>query len=133
MKLQVFDALDYLNITDLPMHDDCSPEANLDRDALTSWFNDPMMTDNTTVDYYRLWNIGKGCEHGSALDQMTMTYTSFTGYLRYAGGFSASLSSAIASLVGAPRVLQVTEIYDLIYYIKPINDGWGPCNLIYYS
>ena len=57
-------------------------------------------------DYYRLWNIGKGCEHGSALDQMTMTYTSFTGFLRYAGGFSASLSSAIASLVGAPRVLQ---------------------------
>ena len=27
-------------------------------------------------------------------------------YFRYAGGFSASLSSAIASLVGAPRVLQ---------------------------
>merc|ERR1712223_1527729 len=102
----VFDALYYLNITDLPMHDDCSPEANLDRGVLTSWFNDPMMTDNGTADYYRLWNIGKGCEHGSALDQMTMTYTSFTGYLRYAGGFSASLSSAIASLVGAPRVLQ---------------------------
>ena len=39
---------------------------------------------------------------------MTMTYVSFTGYLRYAGGFSASLSSAIASLVGAPRVLQVS-------------------------
>ena len=39
-----------------------------------------------------------------------MTYTSFTGYLRYAGGFSASLSSAIASLVGAPRVLQVKVI-----------------------
>ena len=38
--------------------------------------------------------------------QMTMTYVSFTGFLRYAGGFSASLSSAIASLVGAPRVLQ---------------------------
>ena len=118
MKLQVFDALDYLNITDLPMHDDCSAEANLDRDALTTWFNDPMMTDNATADYYRLWNVGKGCEHGSALDQMTMTYTSFTGYLRYAGGFSASLSSAIASLVGAPRVLQVTEIEFklLVYY-----------------
>ena len=60
---------------------------------------------------FRLWNgAEKGCEHGSALDQMTMTYTSFTGYLRYAGGFSASLSSAIASLVGAPRVLQVKMI-----------------------
>ena len=92
------------------MLDDCSPAAIADRDALKLWFNDPLETNNNTQDYYRLWNIGKGCEHGSALDQMAMTYTSFTGYLRYAGGFSASLSSAIASLVGAPRVLQVTKI-----------------------
>lgn len=33
---------------------------------------------------------------------------------RYAGGFSASLSSAIASLVGAPRVLQAVGV-DNIY------------------
>ena len=104
----VFDALDSLNISDLPMLDDCSPAAIADRNALKLWFSDPLETNNNTQDYYRLWNIGKGCEHGSALDQMAMTYTSFTGYLRYAGGFSASLSSAIASLVGAPRVLQVT-------------------------
>jgi solute carrier family 12 sodium/potassium/chloride transporter 2 len=53
------------------------------------------------------------------MDQMTMTYTSFTGYLRYAGGFSASLSSAIASLVGAPRVLQAVgkdKIYPGIFF-----------------
>lgn len=50
---------------------------------------------------------------------MTMTYVSFTGYLRYAGGFSASLSSAIASLVGAPRVLQAVgkdKIYPGIFF-----------------
>jgi hypothetical protein len=38
---------------------------------------------------------------------------------RYAGGFSASLSSAIASLVGAPRVLQavgVDKIYPGVYF-----------------
>ena len=84
----------------IPRWDDCSVESNIMRDNLTRYFSEQNQT------YYRLWNIGKGCEHGSALDQMTMTYTSFTGYLRYAGGFSASLSSAIASLVGAPRVLQ---------------------------
>ena len=33
---------------------------------------------------------------------------------RYAGGFSASLSSAIASLVGAPRVLQAVGV-DKLY------------------
>ena len=107
----VFDALESLGMADLPKLDNCSAAANVERDNLKAWFNDPMMTDNTTQDFYRLWNIGKGCEHGSALDQMTMTYTSFTGYLRYAGGFSASLSSAIASLVGAPRVLQVILKY----------------------
>ena len=35
--------------------------------------------------------------------------TKLTGYLIYFGCFAATLSSAIASLVGAPRVLQVIE------------------------
>ncbi len=37
----------------------------------------------------------------------TLSKISYTGYLVYAGCFAATLSSAIASLVGAPRVLQV--------------------------
>merc|ERR1719323_3035348 len=60
-----------------------------------------------------------------------MTYVSFTGYLRYAGGFSASLSSAIASLVGAPRVLQavgVDKIYPGVFFFakggNANNDPW---------
>ena len=36
-----------------------------------------------------------------------MTYITFTGWLSYAGCYAASLSSAIASLIGAPRILQV--------------------------
>jgi len=99
-------ALEKFNITSLPRWDNCSANANSLRDDLTKYFADEQERTGQEMDYYRLWNIGKGCEHGSALDQMTMTYTSFTGYLRYAGGFSASLSSAIASLIGAPRVLQ---------------------------
>ena len=40
-------------------------------------------------------------------------------YSRYAGGFSASLSSAIASLVGAPRVLQAVgkdKLYPGVFF-----------------
>ena len=87
----------------LPDYSVCNDEVNLQRDCIKGFLNSFNESD---YDEYRIWGDQKGCEHGSALDQMTMTYTSFTGYLRYAGGFSASLSSAIASLVGAPRVLQ---------------------------
>jgi len=38
-----------------------------------------------------------------------MSKISLSGYLIYAGCFAATLSSAIASLVGAPRVLQVCK------------------------
>jgi hypothetical protein len=49
---------------------------------------------------------GKPCEFGAAIDQKVMIYISYTGYLVYFGCYAATLSSAIASLVGAPRVLQ---------------------------
>ena len=39
-----------------------------------------------------------------------------SGYLIYFGCFAATLSSAIASLVGAPRVLQV--LYGQAYFVK---------------
>ena len=60
----------------LPYIDECENVTNVLRDNLKKAFEAQNLTD------YRLWGIGKGCEHGSALDQMTMTYTSFTGYLR---------------------------------------------------
>jgi len=98
----VLNAMEFCNVTweDMPKYSNCNATTYETRDCIKGY-------NNATMDIYRLWHGSeKGCEHGSALDQMTMTYTSFTGYLRYAGGFSASLSSAIASLVGAPRVLQ---------------------------
>lgn len=39
-----------------------------------------------------------------------MELTSLWGPLIYGGCFAATLSSAIASLVGAPRVLQVSKV-----------------------
>ncbi len=65
-----------LNFTRLPYIDECENDTNHKRDLLSSYFKDH------GGDYYRMWNEGKGCEHGSALDQMTMTYVSLTGYLR---------------------------------------------------
>ena len=73
----VFEAIKELNIDGLPKIDNCSVEANAIRDDLKMYLN------TSDADVYRIWNTGKGCEHGTALDQMTMTYTSFTGYLRY--------------------------------------------------
>ena len=44
-----------------------------------------------------------------------MTYITFTGWFSYAGCWAASLSSGIASIVGAPRILQV---HQAPYFIK---------------
>jgi len=57
-----------------------------------------------------------------------MTYVSFTGWLRYIGGFSASLSSAIASLVGAPRILQAVGKDGLYPYIGWFEKGYNANN-----
>jgi solute carrier family 12 sodium/potassium/chloride transporter 2 len=62
---------------------------------------------------------GKPCEFGAAVDQKVMMYISYTGYLVYFGCYAATLSSAIASLVGAPRVLQAVgrdKIYPKIVF-----------------
>ena len=111
-------ALEACHMDELPNYSNCSEIFNAERDCIKTTLETPNSM-NETFDEYRIWGIEKGCEHGSALDQMTMTYTSFTGYLRYAGGFSASLSSAIASLVGAPRVLQAVgkdKIYPGVHW-----------------
>jgi len=78
------------------------------------------------------------CNFGSAHNQMTMTYISFTGWLRYFGGFSASLSSAIASMVGAPRILQAVGkdgIYPgVAWFAKGFNannDPWRGYVLVF--
>jgi hypothetical protein len=59
----------------LPSETNCSDAANSFRDRLKEdpdlyWWYDPL----------NLWT-GR-CSYGSAMDQMTMTYISFTGYLR---------------------------------------------------
>jgi len=97
---------------ELPKWTDCSDESAGYRDYLkgTAFPYLDQKLNTSYSDVYDKWNTnneehGK-CMFGSGHNQMTMTYISYTGWLRYAGGFSASLSSAIASMVGAPRILQ---------------------------
>ena len=69
------------------------------------------------------------CQYGTLFDQQTMTVISYTGFLIYGGCFAATISSAIASLVGAPRVLQALakdKLYPKIEFFAPgvgVNDN----------
>lgn len=51
---------------------------------------------------------GRDCEYGLLKSQQMMEVMSAWGPLIYAGCFAATLSSAIGSLEGAPRVFQVS-------------------------
>lgn len=87
----------------VPRWDDCSANATLLRD-------------------------GVECRYGTIPNQQTMAVISFTGYLIYIGCFAATISSAIASLVGAPRVLQALakdKLYPKIEFFAP---GFGANN-----
>ena len=54
-----------------------------------------------------------------------MTVISAWGPLIYAGCFAATLSSAITSLEGAPRVLQALARDKLYPFIETFGVGWG--------
>lgn len=116
---------------DLPLWYDCEPEACARRD----YYKYEILPKTNQTYFYEKWNTDnkpKGmCTFGTSQNQMTMTYISFTGWLRYAGGFSASLSSAIASLVGAPRILQAVGkdgLYPGVWWFEKgfnaNNDPW---------
>jgi len=100
----------------LPKWTDCTDESSKRRDEYKKTLSGGGFEKYAGV--YDNWNTGDAaegrCTFGSGQNQMTMTYISFTGWLRYCGGFSASLSSAIASMVGAPRILQAVG-KDAIY------------------
>ena len=57
-----------------------------------------------------------------------MEVISAWGPLIYAGCFAATISSAIASLVGAPRVFQAVAKDKLFPYIESFSRGYGANN-----
>ncbi|CAG0901500.1 unnamed protein product [Darwinula stevensoni] len=73
-----------------------NPEEVLDMENLSSVFLHPAF--NCT---------GRDCEWGLLQNSQMMTVVSAWGPLIYGGCFAATLSSAIASIVGGPRVFQV--------------------------
>ena len=68
------------------------------------------------------------CKYGSQVSQQMMQVMSFWGPLIYAGCFAATLSSAIASLVGGPRVFQAVSKDKLFPGIACFSKGWGKNN-----
>jgi len=72
--------------------------------------------------------LDRTCSKGSLVDQQLMETVSAWGPLIYAGCFAATLSSAIASLVGAPRVFQAVAKDKLFPGISTFGDGFGPNN-----
>ena len=68
------------------------------------------------------------CSYGTVNDQQTMATISVSGYLIYGGCFAATLSSAIASLVGAPRVLQALAKDKLYPGLDIFGKGSGSNN-----
>ncbi|XP_078113066.1 solute carrier family 12 member 1 [Sander vitreus] len=78
------------------------------------------------------WNFSsctvKKCEFGSLNNNQVMTMVSGFGPLIIAGTFSATLSSALASLVSAPKVFQALckdNIYKILHYFAK---GYGKNN-----
>ena len=68
------------------------------------------------------------CMFGTVNDQQTMATISVSGFLIYGGCFAATLSSAIASLVGAPRVLQALAKDKLYPGLESFGKGSGKNN-----
>ena len=68
------------------------------------------------------------CKFGSQMSQQMMQVMSYWGPLIYAGCFAATLSSAIASLIGGPRVFQAVAKDKLFPGISCFAKGWGENN-----
>ncbi|XP_046677992.1 LOW QUALITY PROTEIN: bumetanide-sensitive sodium-(potassium)-chloride cotransporter-like [Homalodisca vitripennis] len=78
--------------------------------------------------YEQLGDCNGTCRYGLHNDNQAMELASVWGPLIYGGCFAATLSSAIASLVGAPRVLQALAKDKLYPNIEFFAKGYGANN-----
>ncbi|XP_064474714.1 solute carrier family 12 member 2-like [Ornithodoros turicata] len=74
-----------------------------------------------------LTETGK-CEYGLLFDSQVMELVSAFGPLVYAGIFAATLSSALASLVSAPKVFQALCKDKIFPHIEVFAKGYGKSN-----
>ncbi|KZS02252.1 Bumetanide-sensitive sodium--chloride cotransporter, partial [Daphnia magna] len=75
-----------------------------------------------------LTNCTEGCEWGLQNSFQVIELVSAFGPLIYAGCFAATLSSALASLVSAPKVFQALCKDKLYPYLGPFGRGYGKNN-----
>jgi len=90
-----------------------------------------MWRNSSITDYKNCTEAARGeelCQYGTLFDQQTMSVISYTGFLIYGGCFAATISSAIASMVGAPRVLQALARDKLYPRIEIFAPGVGVNN-----
>ncbi|CAN8005615.1 unnamed protein product [Ixodes hexagonus] len=80
---------------------------------------------NGTMEDIRNCTITGGCEYGLLYDSQVMELVSAFGPLVYAGIFAATLSSALASLVSAPKALCKDRIFPHIHIFAK---GYGKSN-----
>ncbi|XP_054160523.1 solute carrier family 12 member 1-like [Oppia nitens] len=88
---------------------------------------------NSSGDYLNLIqnctiNGNTKCEYGSSHNYQIVELVSIFGPIIYAGIFAATLSSALASLVSAPKVFQALCKDKLFPYIEYFGHGFGKNN-----
>ncbi|KAM7286168.1 solute carrier family 12 member 2 [Ixodes scapularis] len=83
---------------------------------------------NGTMEDIRNCTITGGCEFGLLYDSQVMELVSAFGPLVYAGIFAATLSSALASLVSAPKVFQALCKDRIFPHIHIFAKGYGKSN-----
>ena len=93
----------------------------------TDLFNESFATELNITRSFRDCS-DRDCQYGISVSQQMMEVISAWGPLIYAGCFAATLSSAIASLVGAPRVFQAVAKDKLFPFIGSFAEGWGANN-----
>lgn len=86
------------------------------------------LVNGTTFEDVRNCTLTDGCQYGLLYDSQVMELVSAFGPLVYAGIFAATLSSALASLVSAPKVFQALCKDRIFPHIEVFAKGYGKSN-----
>ena len=82
-------------------------------------------TENSTISDYMELCFDQNCEWGLHNSYQVMTLVSAVGALNYAGCFAATLSSALACFVSAPKVFQALCRDRLFPFLHIFAKGYG--------
>ncbi|KAG8192636.1 hypothetical protein JTE90_017198 [Oedothorax gibbosus] len=83
---------------------------------------------NDSAAYFAPNCTGEGCPYGLMNDFQVMKLASAWAPLIYAGIFAACLSSALVSIVSAPRILQALCVDGIVPWLNFFGKGYGADN-----